>query len=184
MRLPAAIEVALMLIDRPSSVRWVSRMPLPSGVTLLLEIATGDLTGVQTSSAIIGRSAQVLQSAAIFFIEQVLFTQEADSYRVLGCRQTSTRRQLRRHMALLIKLLHPDHQAHRADKACVDRSVYFYRVTKAWQELKSAKQRAAYDRGLSLAPCRSDGQFGLQYEVPTTVALGKREAIPSVPQKY
>ena len=41
MRAPAALEVALTLAGRPALVRSASRMPLPSGVTFLLELATG-----------------------------------------------------------------------------------------------------------------------------------------------
>jgi hypothetical protein len=152
MQLATALKIALTLRKRPEAVRWMSRMPLPSGVTQLLEVATGDLI---YANAVTTPSPQILQSAAIFFIEQVLFTPEASSYRILGCQQASTRRELRRHMVLLIKLLHPDSIA---NKDSVDRSLYIHRVTRAWHDLKDSKQRAAYDQMLGQSYVRNNSQ--------------------------
>ncbi len=155
MRPPAALEVALRLIDRPASVRWARRMPLPSGILLLLELAAGDVKALHSAQRMTRQSETTLQTAAGFFIEQVLFTETADSYRILGCSRTASRRELRRHMALLVKWLHPD----RTDECArglsrMQQSIFVQRVTAAWENLKHEDRRAAYDRTL---PDKSDG---------------------------
>jgi len=86
-----------------------------------------------------GRSGDVLHEAAAFFIEQILLYPEADNYRVLGATPDAAAAELRRNMAWLMAWLHPD----RAPKT--ERSVLVARVTRAWNDLKTADRRAAYD---------------------------------------
>lgn len=149
MRPSAALEIALALAERPDSARWASRAPLPSGVTLLLEVATGEVAALDSAQTMTTRPHDVLQTAAAFFIEQVLFTQTADSYRILGASRAAPRRELRRHMALLVKWLHPDRLDPTTDNCGVDRSIFVRRVTQAWEDLKNDPRRAAYDRTLA-----------------------------------
>ena len=78
-----------------------------------------------------GRSRETVREAAAFFIEQILFYPDADSYRVLGARPEATNGELRRNMALLLRWLHPDHDGQGA------RSVFARRVTRAWNDLKT-----------------------------------------------
>ena len=74
------------------------------------------------------------REAAIFFIEQVLLSSNSDAYRVLGLDNTATLTELRRHMAYLLKWLHPDLSSdpHKARLA--------QRVLLAWNELKAGKR--------------------------------------------
>lgn len=164
MQTPAALEVALTLVERPASVRWASQMPLPAGVTLVLEVAAGDFTALNSAQRMTKQPEKILQLAAGFFIEQVLFVQGADSYRILGCSSTSARKQLRRHMALLVKWLHPDHHEPCANGIRIDRSIFVHRVTRAWEDLKNDERRAAYDRLLHTSAhnsaCLHDHQAG------------------------
>ena len=148
MRPPAALEVALTLAGRPALVRSACRMPLPSGMTFLLELATGEADALRSAQSLSKRSPEVLQSAAEFFIEQVLFAPAADSYRILGATPRATRRELRKHMALLVKWLHPDKLGLDTQDLSIDRSRFVHRVTQAWQDLKTEDHRAAYDRAL------------------------------------
>jgi DnaJ-class molecular chaperone len=85
------------------------------------------------------RSVDAVRAAAIFFIEQVLLSPEADSYRVLGAGPEATSSELRRNMSQLLKRFHPD-----ADRSGY-RSGFAARVTLAWQDLKTPARRAAYD---------------------------------------
>jgi DnaJ-domain-containing protein 1 len=124
-------------------------MPLPSGITLLLELATGEANALRSAQSLSKRSPEVLQSAAEFFIEQVLFAPAADSYRILGATPRATRRELRKHMALLMKWLHPDKLGLVTQEPSIDRSRFVHRVTQAWQDLKTEDRRAAYDRALA-----------------------------------
>ncbi len=49
-----------------------------------------------------------MRQAATFFIEQILFAPNADSYRVLGASTSASAGELRRNVALLLRWLHPD----------------------------------------------------------------------------
>lgn len=145
---PTALEVALTLVERPALVKRASRMPLPPEITFLLEVAAGESTALHSAQRMAMRSQGALRTAATFFIEQLLFIQNADSYRVLGCKRDAPRGQLRRHMALLVKWLHPDCHERACRETVIDRSVFVHRVTQAWEDLKNPERRAAYDRTL------------------------------------
>ncbi len=93
-----------------------------------------------------GRSAEVLKAAAAFFIEQVLLVPKADSYRILGLPPTAGSAELRMHMALLMKWLHPDVDG------VGQKAMFAGLVTRAWEDLKTAERRQAYDAALLLAP--------------------------------
>ena len=145
----AALDVAITLVDHPAAVRHASSSPLPSGVGLLLQVATSEPGALQSAQAMTGRSPGALQAAAGFFIEQILFHPQADYYRTLGASARAPRSELRQHMALLIKWLHPDGREQRATPSDLDRGIFIHRVTQAWEHLKTDDRRAAYDRSLS-----------------------------------
>ena len=79
---------------------------------------------------------------AAFYIEQIMLTPRADSYRVLGAQPSAATAELRENLALLCKWLHSD--------VCQDqaRSVFLVRITSAWNRLGAPERRAAYDAGL------------------------------------
>jgi hypothetical protein len=135
-----ALRVALDLFHVPSRVRFARADPLPEDVLFLLRIAAGDDRAVKQAVQASHRSAAVVREAATFFIEQVLLCPESDSYRVLGVSPEATASELRRNMALLVKWLHPDTVSKGQP------SVFLNRVTLAWDDLKNAERRAAYDR--------------------------------------
>src|SRR5262249_11090725 len=82
-------------------------------------------------------------------IEQVLLNRQNDNYRVLGSSPDASAAELRRHMALLLKWLHPDLFQSSGDDKGFNRSAYVNLVTKAWESLKTAGRRASYDASLS-----------------------------------
>jgi hypothetical protein len=134
-----ALKIAIDLIHVPSQVRLLRSEPLPDGVLMLLRIAAGDAEAGNTASLLADRPLDVVRRAATFFIEQILFAPNADSYRVLGTSARATSTELRQNVALLLRWLHPD-----LDPA-VERSVFIGRVTTAWNDLKTPERRAAYD---------------------------------------
>jgi hypothetical protein len=136
----AIVRVAIDLVQAPSRVRPLRSAPLPAGVEVLLLIASGDDEATNQAAAATGRPLHVVREAAGFYIEQILLEPDADSYRVLGATPQASSSQLRRHMALLLRWLHPDHDGQG------DRSVFAARVTRAWNDLKTEERRAAYDR--------------------------------------
>lgn len=135
-----ALGVAIDLLHMPSRVRLVRAAPLPSGVLDLLRIAAGDEEAIGEAIEFAGRSRDVVRDAVTFFIEQILLSPDADSYRVLGASPEATSAELRRNMALLLRWLHPD-----LDPSA-ERSIFATRVTLAWNDLKTFDRRAAYDQ--------------------------------------
>ena len=139
MRTLEAVHVAIGLVHVPSRVRRQRSLPLPDGTTMVLRIAAGDESALSEASTALDRPPALLHDAAAFFIEQILLCPEADSYRILGASPDAAAGDLRRNMALLLKWLHPD--ANRQS----GRSIFAGRVTQAWENVKTAERRAAYD---------------------------------------
>ena len=138
----AVLRVALDLAAVPSRRRQLLNSPLPEGVTFLLRIVTDDLGAIEASAKRMQKSPQKLREAAAFYIEQILLAPNADSYRVLGARRSATAAELRRNFAFLCKWLHSE--------LCQDmaRSMFFLRVTCAWNNVKTPERRGAYDATL------------------------------------
>src|SRR5689334_16722450 len=103
-----ALKIAIDLMHVPSQVRLLRLERLPDGVQLLLRIAAGDDKAESAAVEVTGRSRNVIRQAAAFFIEQVLFAPNTDSYRVLGVSPQASASELRRNVALLLRWLHPD----------------------------------------------------------------------------
>lgn len=134
-----ALRLALDLRNVPSLVRRVRSEPLPEDVLLLLQIAAGDPCAEQKAVALVDRPISEIKEASKFFIEQILFAPESNSYRVLGATPDSSTADLRRNMILLMRWLHPD-----AGEGG-ERHIFAGRVTSAWEDLKTPQRRAAYD---------------------------------------
>ena len=136
------LRAALDLAAVPSRRRQLRNGPLPEGVALLLQIVAGDRDAIEASAKRTQRRPIELREAAAFYIEQIMLTPRADCYRVLGARPSATTAELRQNLALLCKWLHSD--------VCQDlgRSVFFVRITGAWNNLKTPERRAAYDAAL------------------------------------
>ena len=117
----------------------------------MLRIAAGDEEVTSEASASVGRPREVVREAAAFFIEQILFGPEGDSYRVLGAAPGATYAELRRNMALLLRWLHPDVDPHG------ERAIFTQRVTCAWSDLKTDERRASYDRSKRMSVAEKSG---------------------------
>lgn len=178
----AAIKLALTLIRRPATARQLSHAPLPGGLTELLAIAAGNAEAVQTVSARTEQTSEALRSAAAFFIEQIMFAEHADSYRILGASPGAPRCELRRHMVLLMSWLHPDTHEQQAGWDGVDRSVFIHRVIRAWADLKSDARRSEYDRMLEeQLPRRSPTEVRRQ-DIPAVFAPPARATVSNTPR--
>ena len=149
-----ALKLAIDLVHVPSQVRLLRREPLPEGVPTLLRLAAGDQEAESAAVELTGRSAAVVRQAAAFFVEQILFAPNADSYRVLGASHTATAAELRRNAALLMRWLHPDLDPRG------ERSIFAGRVTAAWNDLKTPDRRAAYDALLQRSVHKHRGRNG------------------------
>jgi len=116
----------------------------------LLRIAAGDDAAEREAARLTERPRPVIREAAAFYIEQVLLSPNANSYRVLGATPAATPQELRRHMALLLSWLHPD------KNASGERAVLAARITGAWNDLRNPDRRAAYDAMLTRSSSTSD----------------------------
>jgi hypothetical protein len=134
----AAVKTAIDLMQLPGQTRHLRTMPLPDDVVVLLEIASGDEQATRHAADKVGRTTEMVREAAAFFIIQILFCPEADSYRVLGAKPEAPVGELRRNMRLLLRWLHPDLNP------ISERSIFAARVTRAWNDLKTPERRAAY----------------------------------------
>ncbi len=143
-----ALVTAIGMVNCPHMTRRVRHSPLPKGMTFLLQVAAGESEALREAVAITGQTEAALQKAASFFVEQVLLSQPGDHYRVLGCNRDSLSADLRRHMALIMRWLHPDVVSGAATAHRFDKSLYVNRVTEAWEALKTEERRAAYDAAL------------------------------------
>ena len=140
-----ALGAALSLIRYPRLALRARKTPLPKGITLLLEVAAGQEEALVEARSLTGQTDKDLKEAAGFFVEQVLLSKATDYYRVLGCDRKDSPVLLRRHMALIMKWLHPDVVSDDCTAAGFDRSLYASHVTKAWDALKTEERREAYD---------------------------------------
>ena len=137
-----ALSAAADLLRSPTRIRLARSVPLPEGIETLLRIVAGDEEATSEAVAALGRDAETVRRAAEFFVEQVLLDPASDHYRVLGAGPDAATSELRRNMALLLRWLHPDIGENSV------RSVYAGRVTSAWERLKTAERRQAYDAAL------------------------------------
>ncbi len=148
-----ALKIAIDLMHVPSQVRLFRFEPLPDGVLTLLRIAAGDGEAASAAAVSTDRSPEIVRQAATFFIEQILFAPNSDSYRVLGASPQASPGELRRNVALLLRWLHPDLEPER------ERSIFVGRVTAAWNDLKTPERRAAYDELLRRVDDRSKSRL-------------------------
>ncbi len=148
MRSLEALAAALGMLNFPQVARLAKHSPLPRGMTFLLEVAAGEGEALRDASSLTERTEATLRQAAGFYIEQVLLSQNADIYRILGCSRESSQSDLRRHMALIMRWLHPDVVSIGTPAHTLDKSIYASRVTEAWETIKTGSRRAAYEASL------------------------------------
>jgi len=123
-----AIDLALDLARMPALARTSVVPPVPPNVIELMRIAAASPKACQDAVAATGESENVIIEASRFYLQQLLFRPDADSYRVLGIERGASRATARSHMRWLLQWLHPD----RNDGL---EAVYAARVLKAWREV-------------------------------------------------
>lgn len=144
-----ALRIAIDLLHVPSRVRLYRSEPLPDDVLTLLRIVAGDTEVERAAATLADRSPRVVRQAAGFFIEQILFAPDADSYQVLGASPQASSAELRRNMGFLLRWLHADLDSRG------ERSIFIGRVTAAWNDLKTPERRAVYDQARRSAKDRT-----------------------------
>jgi len=110
-------------------------------MTELLEVASGSVAAQRSAAGRMRASPGHLREAARFFVQQVLFTDENDAYRILGADAGAADSLLRRHHRLLLRWLHPDHNP----GALAWETTFAHRVNQAWNQVRTPALRGSYD---------------------------------------
>ena len=146
---PHVIELALDLARMPALARRPVVPPLPPNIIELMRIAAANPEACRDAVAQTGESRHVVIEAARFYLQQVLFRPDADSYRILGIEPAASRATARDHMRWLLEWLHPDRNTNNNGWD----SIYAERVLKAWREVSNgsaAKPSFELARGSSV----------------------------------
>ena len=134
-----ALQAVLALFREPGRVADFRDRPLPEDTGQIIRIAAGESAAIENAVELTDERAETLIDACIFYLQQMLFGTNADSYRVLGLSRDAPQEQLREHYRWLMRWLHPDRNPDGWEV------VYADRVNAAWQDLKTAERRADYD---------------------------------------
>lgn len=161
-----ALLLALNLLSRPGLARAMRESPLPEDIGLLIRIVAEDETALAEAQGQTGQSAERLRRAAALYIQQVLFTPGTDPYRVLGGTASTPHPELRQHMRLLMKWLHPDTSRNQWE------SVFAERVLSAWRDVRTGPAQPARASRRKRRPVRSPA-----FRVPWITR-------PAAPRKY
>lgn len=178
---PEALEAAVAMLRRPQLARLAQRSALPRGITLLLAVAAGESDALMEAQAITGRPEALLRKAAGFFMEQVLLSRKSDSYRILGASSSASATELRHHLALILKWLHPDRLPHAEDGPHFDKSALVNLVTGAWETVKTGERRIAYDAARRAQPSAARREA---FSVRTTPAASGSRLPPHRLRRY
>ncbi len=134
-----ALEQALALHATPDRLSLLRERELPAAVMQLIRIVAGDRDALASATQRTAEIPRRIVDAALFYIEHVLFDNDADSYRVLGVRADATDEAIKEHYRWLTRWLHPDRNPERWEV------VYAERVNRAWNTLNSEQHRCDYD---------------------------------------
>ena len=144
-----AIDMALDLARMPAFAPSMSASPLPADVLEVIRIAAESPEACRAAALTTGEPEPVLVEAARFYLQQVLFRDEADCYRILGIRPDEPREAARDHMRWLLRWLHPDRNGNWD-------AVYAKRIVSAWREVSNGSQAGRNSR-LTAAAAESRG---------------------------
>jgi hypothetical protein len=145
---PVLVSVALDCFRDPLAYRHLQAdgLSLPVGFDeLLTDLCAAVAPGRADETArLTGVRVQDLQSAARFFVRQMLLPPGADHYRCLGLRPDASAQTVRLHYRLLIGLFHPD----RDDALGAADASVAARLNAAYRTLRDDAARRHYDAGL------------------------------------
>ena len=125
-----AIDLALDLARMPAFAPAMAATPLPVDILEVIRIAAESPDACRAAALTTGQPEPVLIEAARFYLQQILFSPDADCYRILGIRAGDSRESARTSMRWLLLWLHPDRNG-RLD------AIYSERVLKAWREVSN-----------------------------------------------
>lgn len=166
-----ALELALWLHRAPARRAALLGRPLPDGIGLLLRVAGGAHDQVAAAATITGEDEATVLEAVRFYLQQILFHDEADAWRVLGLRPGAPQSQAREHHRLLQQWLHPDRRGPDDWE-----SVYATRVNRAWSDLKSGNLQGSSRQGGEAVPVASRSRFSGDHPIPSPATFTARRS--------
>jgi len=134
-----ALDQALEFHRSPGFLGAIRRLDLPKDLQTVLRIAAGDSETIVQSAQLTNESPESLREVSIFYLQQLLFADEGDSYRVLGVNPDAPDEQIKLNYRWLARWLHPDRNPDEWE------SVFAERVNQAWQDLRTPTLRNAFD---------------------------------------
>ena len=158
---PRGLITAMELLRAPAMADVLRQQSaLPDDIDVLIRLAGGCDETRKRLAAPMDQPEALLVKAARFYLEQVLFHSETDSYRILGLRPDAPQAAVQEHGRWLMRWLHPDNDHSEWEAA------FAGRITTAWNDLKTPARRATYDRTVHAERAR---------------AFHRRKAVPLAP---
>lgn len=137
MRPNLALEAALAVSRAPNMVRQLRRQPLPSGITLLLQMLSGDAHALTEATRLSSLDENDVTEVVELYVLRVMLFRGAPAHRVLGVEDGAERGQIRRHMGYLMGWLHPDKSGN------TWRVAFSRRVMEAWRQVDGGDEACA-----------------------------------------
>ncbi|WP_257389061.1 J domain-containing protein, partial [Tahibacter caeni] len=135
-----AFDLMLGVYRSPMRAALLPGRALPAQLYDVLRLAGGDADAAAAAHEATGLDDAELAEAAALLLQQLLFFDGADHYRVLGADPDVDAEDLKRHYRALMRWLHPDRDPDNLN------SVFAERVNRAWSALRTPQRRAEYDR--------------------------------------
>lgn len=130
--------------------------PLPPDVGLLLRVLARDPAAENIAIDSSDLPIETIRTAAEQYVVQIMLFSNATAYRTLGVSYDASRDELRAHMGLLLRWLHPDLSD------IVEHRTYFERVVQAWALLGSPERRRGDEYRMVKASKRPTAQGRLR----------------------
>lgn len=147
---PRGLFTALELLRSPSMADVLRQQAaLPDDIGIVIRVAGGCEETVGPLADQLDKPEALLIKAARFYLEQVLFYSETDSYRILGLSPDASQQEIREHGRWMLRWLHPDNDHSEWEAA------FAGRVANAWNDLKTPARRQEYDRTLTAQRARA-----------------------------
>jgi hypothetical protein len=103
-----ALKTALQLYRQPILARKMTHVGLPEGIWDVLKIAAEGEDWAARSADSLGSTAREVHEACMFYLQTVVFYQNASDERLLGLTEPVNAQTLRDHKRMILKWLHPD----------------------------------------------------------------------------
>ena len=124
----------MALSRAPRLTRVMRSMPLPEGLTFLLQLLSGERQAIVEAQRMTRLDEKAVTSIVEFYVLRVMLFRGASSRRILGVEPEAERSQIRRHMGYLMNWLHPDREA------SPWRIAFARRVLDAWHQIESGAE--------------------------------------------